>query len=385
MSGGVEQAIVGLASGLSSLEDGDEEYLFVVRRDGGEWLRPYVDGPCRMVGSDLPPAPGRSRRLAAALPGASAAAQWIRVRRGPDAIPVPRSDGTVERLGANVVHFPSQGGFLTDVPTLYQPWDLQHVHLPELFTPYERLFRDVWYGEFCRQAQVVVVPSEAVGRDVTARFGVPPERVVAVAPPPPIAAYAPPTEADREAVRARLALPEDFLLYPGQTWPHKNHVALLEALALLRDERGVAVHCVCTGRRNAFFETIERRVRELRLEDQIRFVGYVSNEEMYCLYELCRGLVFPSRFEGWGLPVGEALLTGVPVACSRIPPLEAQTQGAALLFDPADPGDIAAAVERLWTDGALREELAEAGRRTMTGASWEATARDFRDLYRAVA
>ena len=106
------------------------------------------------------------------------------------------------------------------------------------------------------------------------------------------------------------------------------------------------------------------------------FPGFVTPLQLRSLYELARALIFPSRFEGWGMPVTEAFSLGLPVACSSVSPLPEVTAGAALLFDPEDTTEMADAVWRIWTDGELRAELADRGRRRAAHLSFESGGED---------
>src|SRR5262249_24210696 len=155
---------------------------------------------------------------------------------------------------------------------------------------------------------------------------------------------------DLADARDRLSLPSEFLLYPAQTWPHKNHERLFEALALIRDRDGVRVAIVCPGRQNEGFPAAWKRAEDLEAADQVLFPGFVTPVELRSLYRLALGLVFPSRFEGWGMPVSEALSAGLPVASSTATGLGDVVGDAGLLFDPDDPEAIANAVRRVWMD-----------------------------------
>jgi glycosyltransferase involved in cell wall biosynthesis len=380
--GGIEQVIIGLAHGLSQLTDGEEEYLFLTYADSDTWLRPYVGGPCRVLtGPAAPrlPAGAMPRQLRPVL---RFAFHYLSPLLGRRSVPVPRSEGTLEQAGVTLVHFTTQNGFLTNVPSLYQPWDLQHRHLPQFFTPRERLAREILYRTFCEQAAVVVAASVWGKHDLMRHYGLPPSKIVVVPGAPVLTAYRTPSSADLAAIRHKFALPEAFLFYPAQTWPHKNHIGLLEALAHLRDQRQLIIPLVCSGSQNDFFPRIMRRVHDLDLEQQVQFVGFVSPLEVRCLYQLCRGLIFPTQFEGLGLPLLEAMLANVPVASSNVTCLPEQAGGAALLFDPHEPEALVAAIHRLWTDEPLRRILVERGKRNAARFSWGHTARLFRAYYR---
>jgi glycosyltransferase involved in cell wall biosynthesis len=190
---------------------------------------------------------------------------------------------------------------------------------------------------------------------------------------------------ERTSIQAKIHLPDSFALYPAHTWEHKNHSCLLEALAGLRDRAGLIVNLVCTGERTTFGRTIARRIRELRLEQQTRFLGFVKPDELRALYHLAQFVIHPSLFEGGGLPVLEAFRAGVPVARSNVTSLPEYAGNAALLFDPTNVASIADALRQMATNVALREELRQRGSERIRLFTWERTAKMYRALYRQVA
>lgn len=379
VSGGIQQFIMGLASGLSRLADGTEEYLFLSHPEQRAWLEPHLSGPCRPLDTRAAPASmGVGRAVAMAIDAAARSpfGRYLPVR-------IPASDGTAERAGANVMHFTTQAGFRTELPSIYQPYDLQHVHLPQFFSSYGRKWRDETYATLAGAATAVVVMSTWVKEDVVRHLGLSPDKVRVISWAPVTEEYPEPSPADLEATRRKFALAQAFALYPAQTFPHKNHLALLDAVAAaVRD--GVDLRVVCSGKQTDAYGRIERRIHALGLDDRVSFVGYVSPLELRCLYRLARFVVFPSLFEGGGMPVFEAFSAGVPVACSAVTCLPRQVGDAAILFDPRVPGDIAGAMTRLWRDAALRSELARRGRDRVAGFTWDRTARTYRALYRRI-
>jgi glycosyltransferase involved in cell wall biosynthesis len=379
--GGVQQIIVGLATGLSDLE-GEDEYWFLGNEDSQDWLAQYLGGPCRLL--KVPASLGQTRRratfekLSGKTPRLGRLAARAASAFGRVVVAIPASDGFVESLQPDAIHFTTQQAFVTQVPSIYQVHDLQHVHRPELLTPLQVKYREVAYRAFCDQATLVAVMTEWGRSDVCSWAGLARERV-AVVPWAPAAGLTASPGASGGGMAADL--PERFLLYPAQTWPHKNHKKLLEAIWLLRT-RGFRVSLVCTGRRNDYYPEIERRVNELGLSDAVRFTGYVSDADLAALYGRATALVFPSLFEGWGLPVVEAFQFGLPVACSAVTVLPEVAGGAAVFFDPEDTGDIADAIVRILSDDALRRDLSERGHRRAEALSWARTARIFRAIYR---
>ena len=152
----------------------------------------------------------------------------------------PRSDGFIESLGASVIHFPYQAFVRTSLPSIFEPWDLQHRHLPEFFTPLERRTRDGIYSSACLEATAVAVGSDWVRRDVITQYRIPSSKLFVVRRgPPPRLPSDTPDQVASSAVKARFGLPDRFLFCPANTWPHKNHLRLLDALAQLRDRDGL--------------------------------------------------------------------------------------------------------------------------------------------------
>jgi glycosyltransferase involved in cell wall biosynthesis len=388
VSGGVQQWVIGLANALSHLESDTEEYLFLVDEGNDQWLLPYLAGRCRPLVRPVEPV-SRIRtsvrrvrsRTATLLPVfRDLWRRWSPPRLGP----LPGSDGTIERADADVMHFAFQSGFVTPVPSIYQPWDLQHLHLPEFFTEQQREWRELSYRALCQQAALVIAPSEWVKRDLVIQYSLAPARIAVVNVPPATAAYPDPTPVETRAVAERLGLPGRFVYYPAQTWPHKNHIRLLEALAQLRSE-SVTVPLVCSGHLNEQHARLVGIARHLGIAAHVKFLGFLEPMEVQVLYRRARALVFPSLYEGWGLPIMEAFNSDLPVACSNVTSLPELVDGAALVFNPYDRGDIAAAIRRLWTDDALVAQLARRGRAVVGRYDWHRTAVTMRAHYRHVA
>jgi glycosyltransferase involved in cell wall biosynthesis len=382
--GGLEQAIIGLAHAFSGFDKGGvEEYLFVVDPRAADRLHSYISGPCSLLPAGTGTWRGRARRRLRQVPGLPDLRRRISVSRAPVPVLLP-SDGTVEAADAHIVHFLTQGGFQTGIPSIYQPHDLQHLHFPEFFTSSQRAFREASYSALALQARKVVAMTRWGASDIAEHLGVPCEKLAVVPWASVLEAYGPPSRADLSRVCSKYSLPPAFALFPAQTWPHKNHLRLLEALAELR-RQDVIVPLVAIGHENDFYRAIEERVHDLGLEESVRFLGVVDAFDVSALYHLARCLVLPSLFEGWGLPLSEALAAEVPAACSDLPVLREQAGDACLWFDPTDPRSIADSLRQVWIDERTRRELASEGRKVADRYSWARTARMFRALYRNIA
>lgn len=384
--GGVEQTIIGLAHGFSQLEDGDEVYHFLAHRNADSWITPFLKGRCRplytghIVAVQTPPN-WRNELRSLARQGWHTVAPIL----GSCSVPVPVSDGVIERAGVDVMHFSAPVAFRTEVPNLYQIHDLQHQARPENFTAYERLARDVQYQTFMSQAQLVSASTSRGRQDILTYYSMPANKIIVVpfAPAPTASKLLPQAEID--TIAQRLNLPERFLFYPAQTWRHKNHITLLHALAHLRDEANLVIPLICSGRRNEFFPAIQREIDALDLGDQVRFLGYVAPQELQTIYQSCRAVVFPSRYEGFGIPVLEAFQAGRPLACANIPQLVDIVGDAALLFDPANTDEMAQAIRRIWLDRDLQQSLCQRAIERVAQFDWIRTARTFRAHHRRIA
>lgn len=388
--GGVEQFVLGLVHALGKLEDGDEEYVIVGHWEGADWLTPYL---------------GRNQRLIQApRPGPLAPAkQWFGPLRQPAGKLLRRvryltrhAAGSLaggglepnqfyESLGVALVHFPFQIFSYTRAPIVYNPHDLQHLHYPQFFSREDVFARETSYPLACRIARAVATDSQWVKDDVARQYGIAREKIFAIPMGPPTELYGSLTGDFMANMRTKFHLPETFAFYPAQTWQHKNHLRLAEAIALLRDRDGIALNVICSGMQNEFFGIIERRVRELQLEAQLRFIGFIEPTELRALYHLAGFVIHPSLFEGGGLPILEAFREGTPVTCAKTTSLPEYAGDAALYFDPASPESIANAAKRMVTDSALRADLCARGAARARLFTWERTATMYRALYRKVA
>ncbi len=266
-------------------------------------------------------------------------------------------------------------------PTVLTHYDLIPLHFPAHVSWRARLLFRVALRLALHTAQHVVAISEASRRDLLTAFPIPPERVTTtvLAPDP---RFQPQSSAAIAAVRERYALPAQFVLYLGINKPHKNLVTLLHACAQLP---AGAPPLVIAGAWDDRYPEAKQAAAALNLTGRVRFLGPVADADLPALYAAATCFVFPSRYEGFGLPVLEAMDCGTPVACSNVSSLPEVAGDAALLFDPADAAAMAQSVARLLDEPSLRDDLraprrpawqrAGAGRPLHMGANRRAHAR----------
>ncbi len=381
-AGGIEQVVIGLANGLSALVDGDERYVFLCYPGADDWLTPHLGPNCEVLHTRKSWQKQLRRSVARRYPGLKRRLEAIAGLSVNRAVNIPASNGDVEAASIDLVHFTLQAAFLTEIPSIYHPHDLQHIHLPEYFSDYEKRGRSLVYQRFCEQADRVAVASSWVKKDVEKHLGIAADKLCVVPLAPSTAAFDEPNAETLKRVRDSFGLPEAFAFYPAQTWPHKNHLGMIRAAARLRREQGIQIPLVFSGRKTEYHDQLQRELRRLGLEDQVKFLGFVSPEELRSLYCLCRCVVIPTRFEAASFPLWESFLAGAPTACANVTSLPRQAGDAALVFDPDDETDIADCMRRLWQDEDLRDTLAARGRASVSRFTWNNTARRFRAHYR---
>jgi glycosyltransferase involved in cell wall biosynthesis len=249
--------------------------------------------------------------------------------------------------------------------------DIQHEYFPEFFSPAaldER--RRLYTGSILRADHLSAI-SAFTRRTLIEKLGVDPDRVTAVplAADPIFAPQAPDPGHDRAVLARHGVPPGKYLFFPAHTWHHKNHKTAVEALRVLRD-RGVSLTLVCSGGAREAQGALDRQIAEANLNGSVRFLGYVPRADVPALYRGAAALVFPSLFEGFGMPVLEAMASGCPVVCSDTTSLPEIAGDAACLVDPRDADAIAAAVARLVGDAELRASAVLRGLRQAATFSW---------------
>jgi glycosyltransferase involved in cell wall biosynthesis len=249
--------------------------------------------------------------------------------------------------------------------------DIQHEYCPEFFSPEALEERRRLYGDAIDRADHICAISEFTRQTLIARLGVSPDKVTAIPlAADPIFSAAVEPERDASTLRRYGLSAGGYFYFPGHTWHHKNHRTAIEALRILRDRHGLRPLLVCSGGGREAQPDIDQQVNEAGLSGQVRFLGYCPHGHIPALYRGAAGLVFPSLFEGFGIPVLEAMASGCPVVCSSTTSLPEIAGEAALLVDPADPDAWADAMGRVWRGADLRAELRERGLARAKGFSW---------------
>ncbi len=255
--------------------------------------------------------------------------------------------------------------------------DLIPLLYPHYFTPTQRLIFRVSVRMALRSASRALTDSQTTAEDLARLLQVPRAKV-AVAGAAAGAEMQPPAPDEVMRVRSCWHLPEAFVLYVGSNKPHKNLTRLVEAHASIPN--AVRVPLVVAGHWDASHPESKQRAEELGLTD-VYWLGPIPTADLPALYGAARLFAFPSEYEGFGLPVLEAMACGAPVVCSRASAVVEVAGDAALLFEPTDVAAMAAALERGLSDAALRDQLRARGLERARAFSWQEVARHTYGVY----
>lgn len=261
--------------------------------------------------------------------------------------------------------------------------DLAFRHRPETLTAAARRHFETATAKAVRRADAVIAVSEQTRRDILDAYEIPPERVRVVPNGVTPRFHPDGTDAARDRIGRTYGFQAGFILFVGTLEPRKNVVGLLKAYALLRRTHPDAPALVVAGGKGWLYDAIFETAEALNLHPYVHFPGHVPDVDLPDLYRCARAFVYPSFYEGSGLPVLEAMACGVPVVTSNCSALPEAAGDAALLTDPNDPEAIAAALGRILDDEDLARDLRRRGVRQAALFSWDRAAKETLSVYRA--
>jgi glycosyltransferase involved in cell wall biosynthesis len=285
--------------------------------------------------------------------------------------------------GLALLHFPVTvplpRTFLPEIVTLF---DVQHHDLPAFFSTPERSLRRLTYDAAARRAAMVITTSDYSRTRAMEVLGIPGDRIETVPFGIDLKRFTPdPSEIDSDRL-VSLGVRRPFVFYPANLWPHKNHERLLDGLALVPDHD---LELLLTGQPYDRLHPLLEHARRRGLAGRVRHLGYLDAAALPALYRAARAVVFPSLYEGFGAPPLEAMACGCPVASSTRASLGEICGDAVLPMDAESTQSIAAAIERVTCDEALRRRLVAAGFERAQRFSWEAAAARHTAIYERVA
>lgn len=259
------------------------------------------------------------------------------------------------------------------IPSLITIPDIQHEYYPENFSKKELLSRKRYIQPSGEMATEIITISHFSKQCFIERLGLDPEKIHVV----PLSAddsYSKPLEGG-EGIIKKFSLPGEYFLYPANGWPHKNHLTLLQGFSLYRTTCNTPLHLVLTGSGLLGNPAVMDLLSHIQGKEFVHILGYVDHDDLPALYKNAKALVFPSLFEGFGIPLLEAMATGCPIISSDAASIPEVAGNAAFFFDPHDPRSICAAMHRIIDDHALRENLIRNGKKRVAHYSYDTIAR----------
>lgn len=277
----------------------------------------------------------------------------------------------IDGLNLNLLHYPSTVIFPFPVRTrcVLTFFDMQHEYYPQFFIEDEHAARARAFRPSVDKAAHLVVPSDYTGRTLRDKYAVPPEKMSLI--PVGISDDFRRREAvEVERVRAKYRLPDEFIFYPANPWQHKNHARLMAALRIYWERHGDCPWLVLTGRLRGERREAMSPAIAAGVEDRVIDLAFVEPSDLPTLYSAAALMVFPSLFEGFGIPLVEAMACGCPIAAADATSIPEVTNGAALLFDPLDPQAIADRLHELLHNQEMRAALTTRGLQQIERFDW---------------
>lgn len=278
---------------------------------------------------------------------------------------LPRIDRTVG--GADVLYLPNLNFTASGCPYVVTLHDLSFYRYPEFFSPKQRLWHSMIDARgLVRRASVVIAVSRHTKDDIIETFGVDEARIRVVTPAVS-GEFKPRDESRIAAVRRKYGLPGRFILYLGTLEPRKNVEGLIRAFDICGNDTDLVI----AGGKGWMYDRIFKAAERSPKKGRIRFIGYVEEWDKPALYSAARAFVYPSFYEGFGMPALESMACGTPVIASHASSLGEVVGDAGLLVNPANPEEIAYAIDQILTDEALYEKLRARGIEKSADFSWE--------------
>lgn len=307
-------------------------------------------------------------------------------------LPVPAHYGDpylarqIDSLGLDLVHFPRTTIWPLSVQTacVLTFFDLQHEYYPQFFTQAVLDHRARTYKPSVDKARWVIAPSTYTRQTIIEKYGTRAGKI-SVVPVGLADTFSRADEAEVARVQRRYNLPDRFIYYPANPWQHKNHARLIAALRIYRERYSEAPTLVVSGRLRNETRDATEFATAAGIDKQVIDVGYLPRADRTAVYTAATMMVFPSLFEGFGIPLVEAMACGCPIAAADTTSIPEVVGDAALLFDPFDPCAIAETIHRLLIDEALRRALVAKGYQQIGRFDWKSIATELVQIYQQVA
>jgi len=283
----------------------------------------------------------------------------------------------------DLTHSPTPLPLPTKGKKIITVYDLFFLEFPELTNDEARRNFSRGIEDSVKNADGIVTISHFTEGQLIQRFLVDREKIRVISPGIDLGNWKQIERQDLERIKTNLKLPSDFLLFVGAHEPRKNLPNLLKALRLVHD-RYRKVPLVLVGRKGQDSDNVQKDIQKLALDSWVKTLGYMDEAELKYVYRLASVFVFPSLWEGFGIPLLEAMASGLPIVTSRTSALPEIAQDAAVYTDPNDPEDIATKIIHVLKDQTLRDKLISAGEKRVEFFSWEKVASEALNFYQSV-
>jgi glycosyltransferase involved in cell wall biosynthesis len=262
-------------------------------------------------------------------------------------------------LDIDLLHVPYQVApyYELPYPVVVTMHDVQELHYPEFFTPQERAWRAEYFWQALEKSSAVIVSFNHIKQDLIKYFRLE-ERKIHICPIPYQSIYLQQPTAEQELqMKNKYSQWPDFILYPAQSWEHKNHLSLIKTLEYIENRFNIQIHLICTGKKNPnFFPVIEDYLQRSIIADRVHFMDIVPEAELYWLYKNCSMVVVPTLYEAGSFPLMEAMCLEVPVICSDVTSLPDTIGDSRFTFNPVDLDRMASLILKMLDDADFRAD-----------------------------
>lgn len=262
-------------------------------------------------------------------------------------------------LKLDLLHIPSQTppSYELPCPFIVTMHDVQELHYPEFFSPQDRAWRAKYYWKALEKSLSVIVSFNHVKQDIIKYFNLPENKIFVCPLPFQNISLQLPSQGEEHIYKNKYDPWGKFLLYPAQTWQHKNHLSLIKALGVIKKKFGRVIHLVCTGKRNdKYFPILKEKIEQSNMSAQVHFMDIVPESELYWLYKNCALTIIPTLYEAGSFPLIEAMFLKTPVICSSVTSLPDTIGDPQFTFDPLDVEQITNLIINLLDDSGMRED-----------------------------
>lgn len=257
----------------------------------------------------------------------------------------------IKNSGIRLLQVPIQYSpiYKTSVPVVTTMHDVQEFHFPEFFTASERLHRAINNFKSVTESDHIIVSFDHIKKDLLKYYSVPAEKISVCPPPFADDWFATKKETDWQVLEKKYSISKKYLIYPAATWPHKNHIRLLEAF---KEVRKIIpdLNLICTGNKTDYYDIIQKKILELGLENSVKFLGIVPEEDLIGLYKNAELVVIPTLYEAGSGPLYEAMKYKVPVICANTTSLPETVSNAKYVFNPNDVDELSVLIIKMLSD-----------------------------------